>query len=56
MRNEQTSPRVAAIAARVMGMSDDKILEMDPADVRTLAASCLTQAPSKLSWLPWRKG
>ena len=60
-RNEQTSPRVAKIAAKVLAMQNDLNLELyehphgqGPVitslkwrDIRALAASCLTQAADK---------
>ncbi len=54
-RNEKTSPRVARIAARVMKLTKSNDLfaycAKYPMDaerwLKTLAASCLTQAPPK---------
>jgi hypothetical protein len=43
-RNESTSPRVAAIASRVLAGQ-----KPTPAQAKTLAASVLTQAPNKRS-------
>lgn len=51
-RNEQTSPPVAKIAAKVLAMSRTQLMrwasqEPGPAEIRALAASCLTQAADK---------
>jgi len=59
-RNEETSARVAKIAAKVLAMVNSSTLELyhhpdgKPVktdlkwrDIRALAASCLTQSPDK---------
>jgi hypothetical protein len=58
-RNERTSKRIAAIAAKVMRITDKKSqrirfsaasgleLVLTVGDLKALAASCLTQAPDK---------
>lgn len=44
---EHTSPRIAALAAQVMGMDNEALYHFvlqHPNDVRSIAASALTQA------------
>jgi hypothetical protein len=48
--SETTSARVAAIAAKLVGMTNQQLyyhVLSHPGDVRTVAASALTQAPNR---------
>lgn len=50
MADEHTSPNIASKASAVMLMSDDELVNLatkDPAPLRSIAASVLTQAPDR---------
>jgi hypothetical protein len=47
MADEKTSPELAALAGRILGMTDDQISDFaaqHPASIRSVVASLLTQA------------
>lgn len=50
MADEKTSPEVAAIAARVVKMTDNELAAfamVEPSSLRSMAGSVLTQAPDR---------
>jgi hypothetical protein len=48
---KQSSRRMSSLAAKVLAMSKEEIANLDPSDVRSLAASVLSQDETPLKKL-----